>query len=69
MAQKIDDEGHADVFCDTLVREQLANIEEVARMLPVQRGQDLASIQIGEGSYLQLGKAQAASTAGVTPRT
>ena len=43
---------------DALVGEQIADVEQVARMLAVEGGDDLAGIEIGEGEHLHLGKAE-----------
>ena len=44
VARKIDDEGSAQPIIDS---ERTANIEQVARMLPIEGGDDLAAIEIG----------------------
>jgi hypothetical protein len=42
----------------TIVRQQVAHDEKIARMLAVERGHDLACIELGEGHDLHFGKAE-----------
>jgi hypothetical protein len=44
MADEVDDERLAEIVRDAFVGEQIADIEEIARMLPVERRDELAGI-------------------------
>ena len=44
MADEVDDERLAEIVCDAFVGEQIADIEEVTRMLPVERRDELAGV-------------------------
>ena len=44
VADEVDNEGLTEIICDALVRQQIPNVEQVARMLPVECGDDLPGI-------------------------
>src|SRR5258707_11494859 len=48
MAENINDEGLAQIVVNSFMREQVTHIEQVPRMLPVERGHDLAGVKISE---------------------
>ena len=48
MADQLNDKRSAQIVADALIREQVADIEKIARMLPVQRRHDLPCIQVGK---------------------
>jgi hypothetical protein len=48
MAEKVNDEGFAQIVVNSFMREQVAHIEEVPRMLAIERGHDLAGVEVSE---------------------
>ena len=58
VADQVDDEGGAQPLVDAFARQQLAHIEQVARMLPVERRDQLAGEQIGERHHPHRGEAE-----------
>jgi hypothetical protein len=58
VAEDVDDESFPQVFADALVREKVADIEQVARMLAVQRRDELASIKVGEADDLDFSETE-----------
>ena len=56
VAQAIDDEGTAKIIRDAFIGQQVAHVEEIAWMLPVEGGNYLAAIEIGKRDKLHLGK-------------
>ena len=49
VAGEITDETLDDFCCEATPPNELANIEQVTRMLPIHRGYQLATVQFGRG--------------------
>ena len=58
VADEIDDKGLAQRRVDAFVRDQITDIEQVAWMLPVERCNEFAGLQIREGHHLDRSKAE-----------
>lgn len=48
VAEQIDDEGRPKFITNTFVREEITNIKEIAWVLPVQGGDELPGVEVGE---------------------
>jgi hypothetical protein len=58
MAQDVDDESFPYGIVDPLVREQVAHVEEIARMLAIERRDELAREKVGKADDLDFSKAE-----------
>jgi hypothetical protein len=58
MAEKIDDERASQIIVDPLVRKQVTHIEEIAWMLTIERGDNLAGVEVGKGHDVDFSKAK-----------
>ena len=56
VAEHVDDEGRSQIVVDPFVRKKVPHIEEIARVLAVKCGHQLAGIQIREGHELSFGE-------------
>lgn len=59
VADEVDDKGLAQFLVDAFVAEEVPNIEEVARVLAIECGDDFLGVKIGERNDLHLGEAEA----------
>lgn len=59
VAGQIDHEGLSELRGDSLIGQKIADIEQVAGMLAVQRRHDLAGVEIRVGDHPGLGIAEA----------
>src|SRR5258708_22959430 len=57
-ADQIDDESPSRVVADPLVRQQIANVKKIARVLPIERGHDLAAIEVRKRDDLDFREAE-----------
>jgi len=62
--QQIDDESPSQLIAVAFVGEQVPDVEEIARMLPVEGGDNLSGIEIGEGDEAHFRKAEEVFDAG-----
>ena len=58
MAHQIDDKGGAELAVDAFVRQQIMDVEQVARMLAVERRHQLAGEHVRKRHHLNGGKAE-----------
>ena len=58
MAEDVNDEGFPQASINPLVRQKVADVEQVAGMLPVERRDQLAGIKVGEADHLDFGEAE-----------
>lgn len=58
VAEQIDDEGCSEFIANTLARKEITNIKETARVLPVQGGDELPGVEVGERDNLHFCEAK-----------
>ena len=55
VAEKVDDEGLTEGVVHAFIEEQVPHLEQVAWVLAVEGGEDLAGLQVGEADDLHIG--------------
>jgi hypothetical protein len=58
MAEEVYDEGRAQIVADAFVPQQIADIEQIARMLAIEGGDDLSGVEIGRRDHLDFGESE-----------
>src|SRR5258708_13405031 len=59
MADEIDDESAPQVVADALIRQKIADVKKIARMLAVKGGDDFSRVEVGKRDDLCLCKTKA----------
>ena len=58
VADEVDEECAPQFVTYTFIRQQVSHVEQVTRVLAIQRRHDLSRIEVGEGNNLHFGEAE-----------
>ena len=58
VAQQVDDKGAPQIEIDSFMREEVAHIEKIARMLTIERSDHLPGVEVGKGHDVDFGEAE-----------